>query len=334
MSNATTEKKFNPKEIPSQIFDQFKKVTEQSPDAWVKMFQAFSRSYYNPITNNTYRGGNILSCFLDQLVNGYSDNRYTTFNAAKQLAAEQIEGYEMAEIRGRKTLVWKGEGEKPLIIDPTDLATKWTYVYFVWFKEVESKDLDENNQPRKVRIPYVSVHKVYNVELFKNLEIPTSETLVAKQFDVNNNEVELFRQMNNGPKFVQKLGASPKYKVYGDEVEMPLTEHFDNAAAFLSTLAHEYVHATGHKDRLNRKSLVNNGKDDYPKDELVAELGAMMFLGYFGKLEEVAANSANYIGGWIRRLSDFDENGKKHFMWAIGEAHKAFEYILAHQPIE
>jgi len=62
------------------------------------------------------------------------------------------------------------------------------------------------------------------------------------------------------------------------------------------------VHSTGHPSRLHRFEIRGRTlKEDYSKEELVAELGAS-FLSAHCSLDVEIKESADYIGGWIKIL--------------------------------
>ncbi|MFC2946815.1 zincin-like metallopeptidase domain-containing protein [Virgibacillus sediminis] len=85
-------------------------------------------------------------------------------------------------------------------------------------------------------------------------------------------------------------------------MNVPPKEDFINIHEYYSTLFHEMVHSTGHKDRLHRKEVMqaNTHKSrDYSKEELVAELGASMLCGICGIDNETIDNSASYIDSWL-----------------------------------
>ena len=61
------------------------------------------------------------------------------------------------------------------------------------------------------------------------------------------------------------------YRPSTDEIHMPNRESFYETSAYYSTLFHEMTHSTGHKDRLNRPTLVDAvafGSVRYAKEEL------------------------------------------------------------------
>jgi antirestriction protein ArdC len=332
--------KFNPKEIPTKIAEQFIGILTETPEKWHKAWESFGATYQNPISGTSYKGGNIVSCWVNQMVHGFESNNFITFNAAKQLAAEQIEGFEeKISAKGKKYITWEGEGERPNIIDPKDLKEKACTIYFWKYIEKLSKTkTNDDGTPKKVRFPMLRCYFIYNVELFNGITIPNTEEIFEPNLIVENKEQKnFFLNMNNGPKFGKSLNFNPCYNRVTDLVKMPTVGQFETWSEYISTLAHEYIHATGHTSRLNRKTLMGSKSfdekaNDYPLDELVAELGAAMFAAKFGVLEEIQQNAKNYLGGWIRRLKDFDSDGKKHFMWAVNQAHKAFMFINDNQP--
>lgn len=323
-------------EIQTTIFNKLFSILTENPQNWKKMWESFASGFHNPISGTYYSGGNVAACWINQQQHGFTSPNFITFYAAKQLAAKQIEGYEMKQYGKKNVLVWEGKGERPLIIDKNDLKEKGCQIYF--WKFIKTSETDENGNVKEKTFPILKVSTVYNVELFKNIEIkvPENNNIKEKEFEIDQDKVNFFLGMENGPNFQEHISFNPCYNRVTDTVKMPKVGQFDGFAEYLSALSHEYTHAIGHESRLNRSSLMNSkgmgDTSDYPKDELVAEIAATMFAAYFGTLEQIEENSKAYLASWIRRLNDFDENGKKHFIWAIDQAHKAFNYIVDNQP--
>lgn len=75
---------------------------------------------------------------------------------------------------------------------------------------------------------------------------------------------------------------------------------------YYSTLFHEMVYSTGHKDRLNRQGVAKNnitfGGPDYSKEELIAEMGATILYGMAGINQTTMDNSASYMKAWLSKL--------------------------------
>ena len=110
-----------------------------------------------------------------------------------------------------------------------------------------------------------------------------------------------------------------------DSVTMPNREDFKNDEAYLSTLAHEFAHATGHKDRLNRKWL-NNYAQYRPQEELVAEFSAVLISNRL-QITCDTQNHASYLGGWASRIKD-SKNPAQELFKVFAYASKAANTVL------
>jgi len=107
-----------------------------------------------------------------------------------------------------------------------------------------------------------------------------------------------------------------------DVIKMPSAEAFKTPEDHDATLAHELVHWTGHKDRLNRKILNSKGGEDYAFEELVAELGAA-FAGSLLGIPYEGLQHEKYIKSWLKAL----KNDPKHIVKASAQASKAVNYL-------
>jgi hypothetical protein len=127
------------------------------------------------------------------------------------------------------------------------------------------------------------------------------------------------------------------YSPSGDYVQMVNKEDFidtkdANATEhYYSVLFHELVHATGHNKRLNRfedtKSMkFLEGKSHYAYEELVAELGSMLFASKYNLSVEstVREDHIAYLQSWIKALRS--EDGTKLLTSAAAKAAAAFKY--------
>mgnify|MGYP006401386789 CR=1 FL=1 len=119
-----------------------------------------------------------------------------------------------------------------------------------------------------------------------------------------------------------------------DRVNMPKRESFSGDCEYVSTLAHECVHATGHESRLQRRDLMeirSFGSEDYSREELVAEMGAGIFCAIHDIDRPVLQrNRTAYLRGWLRSL----KNDPKMLMWAGSRASKAVDWIHNIKPGE
>lgn len=98
-----------------------------------------------------------------------------------------------------------------------------------------------------------------------------------------------------------------------------------------TTLFHEMIHSTGHKNRLGRLETgasAHFGSESYSKEELVAELGSATLVNMLGiETEKSFRNSSAYIQNWLQAL----KNNNKFIVSASSKAEKAVKYILNEQ---
>lgn len=122
-------------------------------------------------------------------------------------------------------------------------------------------------------------------------------------------------------------GNSAFYSPARDLVQLPERKQFTSAGAFYGTAFHEIGHSTGHAKRLNREEIgsASFGSDPYAREELVAEMTAAFLLGAAGIADErLIVQSASYIDGWRRKISE----DKRLVTTAAQRAQKAADFIL------
>lgn len=133
-------------------------------------------------------------------------------------------------------------------------------------------------------------------------------------------------EYTNKPKIHNRQENKAFYSPLLDIVNIPSITKHKNAESYYSTLFHELIHSTGHKNRLNRfhDNKDNNfGSKDYSKEELIAEIGASMLCGESGIVNETIDNSVSYLDSWIKQL----ENDSTLIVKAAAQAQKACNYI-------
>jgi antirestriction protein ArdC len=111
-----------------------------------------------------------------------------------------------------------------------------------------------------------------------------------------------------------------------DTLHMPVPACFHTSEAYYATLYHELVHASGHRSRLNRKTLTDLclfGDPTYAKEELVAEMGASYLCGVCGIANVTLVNSAAYLQSWMQVL----RHDVTLLVQAAAQAQRAADYI-------
>lgn len=137
---------------------------------------------------------------------------------------------------------------------------------------------------------------------------------------------------------IREGGERACYRPRDDVVEMPLPGQFigkvkggdaerrkrEGYSAYWATMWHEIVHWTGHRTRLNRKSLYYDGRDEYAREELVAEFGAAFLCSFFGIRGQL--QYASYIGHWLKHLKN--DKGGEALTNAVRDGERACQWVL------
>jgi antirestriction protein ArdC len=122
-------------------------------------------------------------------------------------------------------------------------------------------------------------------------------------------------------------GAQPCYLTGLDRISMPNPEAFESREAFAATWAHEQIHSTGHKDRLSRPMGGTFGSKAYAREELVAELGALLLCQRL-EIGTQFENHAAYLANWIEVLQE----GPRTLFQVLSQARQAADLIAPEAP--
>ena len=125
------------------------------------------------------------------------------------------------------------------------------------------------------------------------------------------------------PSQVRRGGNRAFFHPTFDYIQMPNFSTFRTGDGHASILAHEHVHWTGHRSRLDRTFGKRFGDDAYCVEELVAELGSAMICSELGLASEVHDSHANYLAGWLRTL----RADKSAIFTAATKAEQAYAYL-------
>jgi len=263
---------------------------------WVKTSE--SPIPYNYSTKGSYSGVNVLILWMAQRERHYSRNAWLTFNQAKALGGS----------------VRKGE----------------TGVACVYYKPVlkttviDGEEVDESYLCRK---PFY----LFNVEQIEGIE-----NLEALTIQPEYSEAEVVELINNcAQEYCQATSLTIKhggnqafYSPTLDYIKMPVT--FKDGYGYAATLAHELIHSTGHKKRLDRFDEFDNSfeteKASYAFEELVADQGAQILLSMLGIDVTEKGNfeqHVSYVNSWLKHL----KSDKSFIFKASSYAFKAANLI-------
>jgi antirestriction protein ArdC len=117
-------------------------------------------------------------------------------------------------------------------------------------------------------------------------------------------------------------GEQACYWPEADRIQLPDRCAFHSAAAYYATWAHEGIHSTGHCQRLGRDLGGDFGSEAYAREELVAELGAVL-LGDRLEIGSDSANHAAYLAHWVQLL----RQSPRLLFQVLSEARRAADLI-------
>lgn len=287
-------------EIRDTITDRIIAKLQAGVCPWRAQYSQTNGRPRNAATARPYSGTNWLLLGMSSLLEDVPP-LFLTFNQARTL-----KGHVKSGERGQKVFFWDFSRVKK------DMAGEVV--------------LDRRGDP--VIQPWVKVSTVFNISQTEGVVLPrrTREMLESKSTDLPESErVSAFEE------FVRKCGVPvqerlnlqtpPCYSPSEDVVRMPSFRLWDSSTAYCSTVAHELVHSTGHKSRLDRNLFLQSHKDS-AYEELIAELGSAMIAQHFGL--DNTENNASYIGSWLQALN----NDKSFIFKAAKDSGKAVEWLF------
>lgn len=223
----------------------------------------------NPVTGTVYKGINPIILGIMQGTRGYSSPYWVTF---KQMI---------------------GKGAK------FNRDAKGTGVPVVYWNRMVKPDPDN---PDKVKaFGFWKGYTVFNVDLIDGIELP--ETGHRVPITLDDALTTLQAGYAGGPTIRNIPSAQAYYTPALHQITLPTLEQFLSPLAYGETIAHELCHSTGHESLLNRNLKGWNCRQDYAKEELVAEIGAVMVLQMLG-LDVDIPRAADYVRGWRTAIHD------------------------------
>jgi len=278
-------------DIYSQVNNHILAALEQGIIPWKRPWTGQLTTNYD--SGKQYRGVNILTLGLAEMVCGYSSPYWMTF-----LQAQKHGGH-----------IRRGE--------------KATYIVFS-DKKVREVEKEDGTKDQKIYY-FIRSFPVFNWDQTEG--VPKKEIGPALDPDRDLIAVadRILSQMPNPPAY-RESGVSAYYIPTKDIVNLPPIETFRTTEGYVATKFHEYGHSTGHKARLNRPGVMgvaSFGGENYGFEELIAELTSAYLCAGNG-IDNTLENSTAYIQNWIKVLKD----DKTMLLKASGKATAAVEYIL------
>ena len=181
------------------------------------------------------------------------------------------------------------------------------------------------------RIPMIRYYNVYNGADIENIDFKLDELQIGRAVPdsaTENRAAQLIVENYPNPPAIKNEGNQAYYNPASDYIKLPKQEQFDTVNDYYRTLFHELTHSTWHNKRLNRGIHLMLEKDDYAKEELVAEFGAVFLSAWAGIMWYNNKNHAAYLKGWNSAIKEA-QNDNKFLMRAASLAQQATDYILA-----
>lgn len=273
-------------ELYKSVTDQIVRELENGTIPWIKPWSSSKASGVgfmptNAATGRSYRGINIFILWDKAERMGFKTHAWLTFKQAKDLGG----------------CVRKGE--------------KGTNVVFT--KKIHVKDEGSEEEGKTKLIPLLKTYTVFNVAQVDGLE------KTFKPTPPPNTPIEEFFEATGAD--IHYGGGACCYVPSQDFIQMTPYELFKSEEHFHATKAHELVHWTGAKHRLDRDLSGRFGTKSYAAEELIAELGAAFLCAHLGITGDL--RHASYIGDWLTLLKEDD----RAIFTAASKASQAADFI-------
>ena len=200
----------------------------------------------------------------------------------------------------------------------------------VFFKPYKVSGTDTDGKKVDKTIPLLRYYNVFHIGQCEGIKPKYASVVLPKEFDPIEEAERVACEYSDreGIPIIHAQQNGAFYSPLYDRITLPLKNQFSDSAEYYSTLFHELAHSSGHQSRLNRfsvDSVWQESKDDYSKEELVAEITAATILATIGiETSSSFKNSAAYIQSWISAL----RNDKSLIISAAGKAEKAVVLIM------
>lgn len=275
-------------DLYSEITQKIITALEEGTPPWRKPWTGGQQTIGFPLrsTSQHYRGINILMLWITASEQEYLSRHWFTYKQARSLGGQ----------------VRKGE--------------KSTRV--VYYSTLDR----ENDDGEDIKIPYLKTYGTFNADQIDDLPEdynvkPDPVRDLGTQPDDHLDAI--FDQ--TGADIITSNEARAYYRPTDDTIHMPPISTFHDAAGYYATLAHELVHWTADKSRLDRSH--DRKRTEYAFEELVAEIGACMICAQIGVAPDYL-QSAAYIESWLECL----KQDRKAIFKAASLAQKASDFIL------
>lgn len=323
------------------------KALEKFGEAMIKKIESFNGKWEKPwfsgggmmpesIDGRMYNGMNLFYLLLVTDAEGYKAPIFATFDNIRSLnykghgkGSERMKdknGNDMPYVK-----VKEGEESYPAFyfqFKVVHMETKETIKYDEYLR------LNAEEKAEYKVYPNLRLHCVFNIDQTNMSEARPDlyKKLVGKNSHINPYEGKSKFRFDIADRMVDNnlwyCPITPKeqdgayYSPSKDKIVIPTIEQFKTGEAYYSTMFHEMAHSTGHKDRINRLKE-NASKEEYGKEELIAEMTAAPVCHLSGFNNGIKEESAAYLKSWCKNIKE----EPKYIKDILFEVRKSFKMI-------
>ncbi|WP_299681147.1 zincin-like metallopeptidase domain-containing protein [uncultured Tenacibaculum sp.] len=325
--------KVSSNDIYQMITDKMIKLIEEATGlGYKKMWHADGFMYpKNFVSKKAYRGinHNLLTLFGTR---NFKNPYFLTFKQIEKLKGKLKKGAKGYEVVYYSIIYTFSQKEDDLKISTYDNKKFISYL---------KKNQSKINYLKKEGNTIEKLIYKSSFRLLKYYYVFNGEDITGIDFKLKEYRKEMFKDdsekldtaeriIENYPEFAPRLkhgGDRAFYSPSQDLVQMPRIKDFETELDYYRTLFHEYVHSTGHYNRLDRLTYSGFGTPGYAKEELVAEFGSVFLSAEAGIMWRNNSNHAEYLKNWKNALQFIKEDNKL-ILRASTTAQKAVDYIL------
>lgn len=252
---------------------------------WLLPFKRSKRTGIIPVNASTgahYNGINILVLWAEREAKGWPTPHWLTYKQCQAMGGQVRKGEKSAHIVYANKTIVKNEGS-------------------------EEERL----------IPFMRAYAVFNAAQCDGLTTVSPEPELPEH-ERDEKAEAFFAAIGADTRWGEAMAA---YIPHKDIITMPTRGAFIGPENVYATWAHEHIHYSGHKSRLDRDLKGRFDKEAYAFEELIAEIGAAMtcaILQITGELRH-----ASYVESWLKVL----KNDPRAIITAASLASKATDYL-------
>jgi antirestriction protein ArdC len=198
----------------------------------------------------------------------------------------------------------------------------------VFWKIIQVEEANSNGVIEKKSIPLLKYINVFHVSQVDGVEPKSIKPVEHKPIE-EAEKIKADYEARENIVIKEVVSNDAFYNPTRDYIQVPCKEQFKDVMEFYSTLFHEMIHSTGHRNRLGRleagAKVAGFGSEEYSKEELIAEIGSAFLMNHIGiETSKTFNNSTAYIQSWLKVL----RNDNRFIVSASSKAEKAMKYIL------